>query len=88
MRTIAISEAGTRLSSLVQEIDKDTFAIERDGRKVAYLISPEEYATTRKARGQALLEAYGALSVEIADKASRGEVDVDDLMRSLYRKAS
>ena len=91
MRTVAIAEAESRFASLLDEVEREPLAIERDGNQVAFIVSPAEYATTRRARGQALLTSLDAIHAEIEARMSRGEFgqdDLDELEKSLDRKAS
>ena len=91
MRTIPISEAESQLSSLLNELEREPVAIEREGSRVAFIVSPSEYATTRRARGQALLDAMDSIHAEIEARMSRGEYtqdDLDQMVKSLDRKAS
>ena len=88
MRTVTQSEAASSLASLLQETEQGAVAIQQDGREVAYLISPEEFETTREARRQRLIDASNAASAEIAKNVREKGLDLDDLMRSLDRKAS
>ena len=88
MRTVSQYEAASSLPSLLQGVEEGAVAIEQDGREIAYLISPEEFATTREARRQHLLDASDALSAEIAKNVREKGLSLEDLMRSLDRKAS
>ncbi len=88
MRTVSQYEAGASLPSLLQGVEKGAVAIEQDGREIAYLISPEEFAITREARRQRLLDAGKAASNEIARKVVLKGLHLEGLMRSLDRKAS
>ena len=67
---------------------RGTVAIQQDGREIAYLVSPEEFATMREASRQRLIDASNAASAEIAKNVREKGLDLDDLMRSLDRKAS
>ena len=88
MRTVSQYEAASSLPSLLQRVEQGAVAIQQDGREIAYLISPEEFETTREARRQRLIEATNALSAEIAKNVREKGLSLDDLMRSLDRKAS
>ncbi len=88
MRTIEISEAEARLSSLVNEVETEPFALQRNGTQIAFLVSPAEYATTLCAKRESLLGSLHDLQDEIEEKAANGEVDLEELMSILDRKAS
>jgi PHD/YefM family antitoxin component YafN of YafNO toxin-antitoxin module len=86
MRVIAQSEVASALPGLLRDVESEAVAIENDGRQVAYLVSPKEYATTREARTKRLLEATAALQDEIAKNVRKKGLDLDELMRDLDRK--
>ncbi len=88
MKTVDLSEAESQLSSLLSEIEREPLAIERDGSQVAFIVSPAEFFERTEEKRRAFLEAWDALSAEIEEKAARGEIDIEDLMKSLDRKAS
>ena len=88
MRTVSQNEAASSLPSLLQGVEQGAVAIQQDGREIAYLISPKEFETTREARNQRLLDASNALSAEIAKIVREKGLSLEDLMRSLDRKAS
>ena len=88
MRTVSQNEAASSLPSLLQGVEQGAVAIQQDGREIAYLISPKEFETTREARNQRLLDASDALSAEIAKNVREKGLSLEDLMRSLDRKAS
>jgi antitoxin (DNA-binding transcriptional repressor) of toxin-antitoxin stability system len=86
MRAIAQTEIASALPGLLREVEKESVAIESDGRQVAYLVSPREHATTREAETKRLLEATAALQDEIAKNVREKGLDLDELMRDLDRK--
>ena len=86
MRAISESEVVSSLPRLLREVEREAVAIESEGREVAYLVSPQEYATTREARTRRLLEAMEALQDEVAKNASKQGLDINDLARDLDRK--
>ena len=88
MRSVSQSDAPSLLPSLLEQVAREPVVIQRDGREIAYLISPEEYAIGRDPSTQGLLQAYQALATEIAENVQRKGLDVEDLMKSLDRKAS
>lgn len=88
MRTISQTEALLLLPSLLEQVAEESVAIQQDGREIAYLISPDEYALGTGAGTEDLLHAYEALAAEIALNVQRKELDLGELMRSLDRKAS
>ena len=82
------NEAVSSLPSLLQGVEQGAVAIQQDEREIAYLVSPEQFATTREASRQRLIDASHAASAEIAKNVREKGLDLDDLMRSLDRKAS
>jgi prevent-host-death family protein len=88
MKTLDVSEAASHLPDLLDEVKDGPLAIARDGESIAFLVSVADYEATREAKKRAFLAAWNALSSEIEAKAERGEIDRDELMKSLDRKAS
>ncbi len=88
MKTVAIADAESRLAALLSEIEREPLAIERDGHEVAFIVSPAQFFERTQEKRRAFLAAWDALSSEIEEKAARGEIDIEDLMKSLDRKAS
>jgi PHD/YefM family antitoxin component YafN of YafNO toxin-antitoxin module len=91
MRTVAIAEAESNLSALLDEVNSEPLAIERDGEKIAFIVSPLDYAKFHSAKVDALLSTLDSIHTEIELKMSRGEFTQDDLdqfARDLDRKAS
>lgn len=86
MRAIAQSEVASALPGLLRDVEREAVAIENDGCQVAYLVSPQEYATTREAKTKRLLDATVALQNEIAKNVREKGLDLDELMRDLDRK--
>ena len=86
MRAIAQTEIASALPGLLREVEKESVVIESDGRQVAYLVSPEEYATTREAKTKHLLESMSALQDEIQRNVREKGLDLNELMRDLDRK--
>ncbi len=91
MKTLELSEAEGQLSSLVEDVEAEPLALERDGKQIAFLVSPAEFATTLQARRKAALDSLHAIHTEIESRMNKGEYtqqDLDDLVGSLDRKAS
>jgi len=86
MRAIAQSEVASALPGLLRDVEREAVAIEDNGRQVAYLVSPQEYETTREAKTKRLVEATAALQNEIAKNAREKGLDLGELMRDLDRK--
>ena len=86
MRAISQSEVASCLPRLLCEVETEAVAIESEGREVAYLVSPREYATTREAKTKRLFEAMAALQDEVAKNASEKGLDLNELARDLDRK--
>jgi prevent-host-death family protein len=47
---ISIAEAHNRLSSLIKQVEKGPIRIQRRGKTVAVILSPEEYENLRQVR--------------------------------------
>jgi len=88
MRAISQSEAVSSISALLDELDKEPVVIRKDGRDIAYLISPDEFETTREARTRRLLDISDIASAEIEENVRLKGLDRFELMKSLERKAS
>ena len=86
MPVVSQSEVMASLPRLLREVDKEAVAIESEGREVAYLVSPREYATTREAKTRRLLEAMSELQDEVAKNASEKGLDLNELAKDLDRK--
>jgi PHD/YefM family antitoxin component YafN of YafNO toxin-antitoxin module len=88
---IAISEAPVNLAALIDGIESEPLAIQRDGLQIAYIVSPEEYAMTLEAKRVAALASVDACHAEIASRISRGEytqAELDAVVESLDRDAA
>jgi PHD/YefM family antitoxin component YafN of YafNO toxin-antitoxin module len=88
MRTLDISEAASQLPALIDDVKYEPLAIERDGESIAFLVSVADYEASRETKKQAFFAAWNRLSLEIDEKVARGEINRDELMKSLDRKAS
>ncbi len=88
MRVVSQAEATSSLGALLEVVEEGAVAIQKDGREIAYLISPEEFECTREAKRQHLTQASQAASAEIAENVRLKDLNLEELMRSLDRKSS
>ena len=87
MRTVSENDAVVTLPSIIDELGSESVAIERDGKDVAVLISPEEYESIRQMKIKRLLESMDRIATSVQSKA-KDEAELEELMRSLDRKAT
>ena len=87
MREILESEIAEVLPALLPEVAKEGVAIRSNGVPIAYVISPQEFETTRLARAKRALSALDDLSGEITKNAAEGGLDLHELVRDLDRKS-
>jgi PHD/YefM family antitoxin component YafN of YafNO toxin-antitoxin module len=69
------------------EVEKEGVAIRSNGEPIAYVISPQEFETTRLARAKRALTALDQLSSEISRNAVEQGLDRNESGRDLDRKA-
>jgi PHD/YefM family antitoxin component YafN of YafNO toxin-antitoxin module len=86
MREILASEIAEVLPALLAEVAKEGVAIRSNGVPIAYVISPQEFETTRLARAKKALEALDDLSAEMTRNADEQGLGLHELVRDLDRK--
>ena len=72
---------------LIDEIQTQPVAIERNGEEVAVIVTPEEYELIRGRKIQLLFDSMDAIAVSVKNTAAT-ETEKEDLLRTLDRKAS
>jgi|GEM_PF-5964024 PHD/YefM family antitoxin component YafN of YafNO toxin-antitoxin module len=72
---------------LIDEIQTQPVAIERNGEEVAVIVTPEEYELIRGRKIQVLFEKMSAIANTVQHTVT-DEMEKQDLMRTLDRKAS
>lgn len=85
-RTISSSEFVEQANDIVAAAGDQTIFLEKDGKKVAAIVSIAEYESTHEAKVERALAAMDALASHMASVATREEID--DLVQSLDRHAS
>jgi prevent-host-death family protein len=83
MRTVAQSEAIATLPKLLDEVERQSVVISREGQEVAALVSMKNYELVRKANIKAFLELCDQMGDEIAAKAAEEGIPVEEVQRYL-----
>jgi PHD/YefM family antitoxin component YafN of YafNO toxin-antitoxin module len=87
MRTVSQSDAVATLPMLIDEVQTQPVAIERNGEEVAVIVTPEEYELIRGRKIQLLLDSMDAIAVSVQNTVAN-DMERQDLLRTLDRKAS
>jgi PHD/YefM family antitoxin component YafN of YafNO toxin-antitoxin module len=87
MRTVSQSDAVASLPALIDDLKYQPVVIERNGKEVAVMVTPEEYELIRRQKIQRLFDSMDAISVSVQNTVT-DDADTQDLLRTLDRKAS
>jgi PHD/YefM family antitoxin component YafN of YafNO toxin-antitoxin module len=83
MRTVAQSEAIATLPALLDEIERQSVVISREGHEVGALVSMKNYELVRRANIKRFLELCDRTGAEIAAKAKEQGVPLEEVQRYL-----
>jgi PHD/YefM family antitoxin component YafN of YafNO toxin-antitoxin module len=72
---------------LIDEVQTQPVAIERNGEEVAVLVTPEEYELIRGRKIQLLFDSMDAIADSVENTVAN-DMERQDLMKTLDRKAS
>lgn len=87
MRTVSENDAVVTLPSIIDELGSESVTIERDGKDVAVLIAPGEYESIRRMKIERLVESMDRIATSVQNSV-KSEAELEELMRSLDRKAT